>query len=59
MKEGLLGIFVVSDNNDDDVRLFFRGAAVLVVVVVVPEGLDLFLFGVLGVSAPATLRSFL
>ena len=56
MKEGLLGIFVVSDNNDD-VRLFFRGAAVLVVVVV-PEGLDLFL-GVLGVLAPATLRSFL
>ena len=55
MKEGLLGIFVVSDNNDDDVRLFFRGAAVLVVVV--PEGLDLFL-GVLG-GAPATLRSFL
>ena len=57
MKEGLLGIFVVSDNNDD-VRLFFRGAAVLVVVVV-PEGLDLFLVGVLGVLAPATLRSFL
>ena len=54
MKEGL-EIFVVSD-NDDDVRLFFRGAAVLVVV---PEGLDLFLFGVLGVLAPATLRSFL
>ena len=54
MKEGL-EIFVVSDNNDD-VRLFFRGAAVLVVVV--PEGLDLFL-GVLGVLAPATLRSFL
>ena len=52
MKEGLLEIFVVSDNNDDDVRLFFRGAAV-------PEGLDLFLVGVLGVLAPATLRSFL
>ena len=50
-----LEIFVVSD-NDDDVRLFFRGAAVLTAAV--PEGLDLFL-GVLGVLAPATLRSFL